>query len=146
MKLLTAVIEAEAADYGWKVLTEFGVVVFLLLVCVGCMVYGAYWLAQNAVKPWVSSQVNYVSNQTDIARKSQEAISEMAVLERDIRTAIEHMKEAHADHDSVFATVHTNAGIEILAKAVARIASKLDISVDDLVLELTKHLSRQKQK
>jgi len=67
----------------------------------------------------------------------------MASMEEEIKECMEEMTALHNDKNSVFSTVHTNTSIELLSEAIKRIATKMDVDVTDLTLELSKTINKQ---
>jgi len=129
---------------AWMWVFQFGVPTALLLIFIGITVQVLRWLAKNAVSPLVESGVEYLKLQTQATQENQESIRRMAEVEKEIRDHMANITKIHVDEDSTFSTVHTNAGLELLAKAVQRIATASEIDIDDLILEMKHVLARQK--
>ncbi len=126
-----------------KAFGEFGILAVLVVILLAAIGIAVRWLANNAILPMVRAGINYLNKQTEATDKLVEQQTKMAALEADIRKAIMEMRETHSDADSVFATVHTNASIGILAKAVNRVAIAVDADVSGLIDELESVLRRQ---
>lgn len=126
-----------------KFITEFGMTAFMLVCFVLGTAYTARWASMNILLPLSKSAIEYLENQTMATTENINSLRQMAGMEEDIKECMIEMKEMHNNKNSVFSTVHTNTSIELLSEAIKRIASKMDVDVTDLTLELSKTMNKQ---
>lgn len=139
-----------------KQFAEYGILGTTLGAMVVCIMLILRWLAKHAVTPMVKAAIGYLNQQTEATRQNLESLQQLALLERSIRSAIvdmreesdrssEYLRDAHRDPDSALSTVHTNASIVLLAKAVQRVALAVDVDVTELINEIEKSVSKQRK-
>ncbi len=132
-------------DQSIKAFTELGVLVGIIVTGGFCLVLSARWIANHLLVPLVKAGVEYMNGQTEVGRKNVEMLEALRRVEEDIHSSIKQIESTHSDPDSVFATVHTNNAIVILAKAVKRVADHLDVKdVDSLITEIEVTLRKQR--
>jgi hypothetical protein len=126
-----------------KFITEFGMTAFMLVCFVLGTAYTARWASMNILLPLSKSAIEYLENQTMATTENINSLRQMASMEEEIKECMEEMTALHNDKNSVFSTVHTNTSIELLSEAIKRIATKMDVDVTDLTLELSKTINKQ---
>lgn len=141
---MLSAVESGEVDTAFEIISEFGVVHGLLVFLVIALCFSIKWLASKVLLPVSKAAIENLNGQTLAIVKIVESMENLAALEKEIRSAMLEMRDSHQDNNSTFATVHTNAAIGVLGKAIGKIAVKMDVDVDDLIQELQTTLGRQK--
>jgi hypothetical protein len=131
-------------ETAFRFISEFGMTAFMLICFVLGTAYTARWVSINILVPLSGSAIDYLEKQTMATTENINSLRQMADMEKDIKECMEETKNLHLDENSIFSTVHTNTSIEILSAAIKRVADKMDVDINDLTIELSRVLKRQK--